>query len=126
MFDCPEQTQTSPTSTSCSVMVFLPAMVTSSGVVEVGSLFEFHGPTAHPARRSQWALSEPACHGHGLAGISRAPHTGTPSVALQDHVIAKIAGIFTSACATVAADTHSIEINKRREEWMESIGSLVR
>ena len=101
MFDCPEPTQTSPTSTSSRVSVLVPATVSVSGPPALsGSSLTSHLPCAS------------ACRFLLVAELDRhlfARRGGAPDrhghVALQTMWLLITGGSFTSPAATVAMDT---------------------
>ena len=75
MFDCPEQIQTSPTSTSLNVTVFFPFTVTVTGVALPGNGVS---STRHFPLSSAWAcvFSEPTVTVTASPG-SAVPQTGS-------------------------------------------------
>ena len=93
MFDWPEQSQTSPTSTSSKVIVFLPLTVSVCGPpAGSGSSVTDHLPSSSALAVLVWPAIVTVTSSPGSAQ----PQTRSFCSLLEDHVAAEDRGSFTS------------------------------
>ena len=99
MFDWPEPSQTSPTSTSEKVTVFWPLTVSVCGPAAAsGASFTDHLPSAPAFAVAVWPAIVTVTSSPGAA----VPHTGTAVARWSTMWLPKMAGSFTSARAAMA------------------------
>ena len=87
MFDWPEQSQTSPTTTFSNLRALVPLTVISEGVLDAlsGSRVTLHRPSAPAVQRLLWPLKPTTIFSPGAAE----PPDRDGLVPLQYHVIAE-------------------------------------
>jgi hypothetical protein len=104
MFDCPEQTQTSPIITLLRVMVFFPAMVMSKGPPHfIGCSFTHQLPAASATDETFWPQNDTPTFSCGSAH----PQIFRVSFCCRHMLLPTSAGSLTSASAAEAVRTAS-------------------
>src|SRR4051812_14642707 len=112
MFDCPEHTHTSPTSTSLTVSVFLPFTVSAAGLALAGiaGSFAVHLPEPSALALAVWSPKVTVTGSFASA----VPHTGTAMPCWRTMWSPNSGDSFTSARADAAGRSRSEHSNAAR------------